>query len=212
MARALVRAPAAVAQRPCAVSCEEALALFTELSDAVFPLFARVLDGRPPVLKVRQMKTRWGVCAPARRQITLNLRLAEKPRAAAEYVVLHEYAHFVHPNHSPAFWAVVARYMPDYKAARCRNRLRPQNRKITQNAGRAKLRTMQAYKNAQNAGRWFSTPKICDILFYICFLSLEPMRGARPRFGSFPQWIFPRQFFSKRIFPRQFSRKEAAYG
>ncbi len=86
----------AEAQRPCAVSCEEALALFTELSDAVFPLFARVLDGRPPVLKVRQMKTRWGVCAPARRQITLNLRLAEKPRAAAEYVVLHEYAHFVH--------------------------------------------------------------------------------------------------------------------
>ena len=96
----------------------EAQPLFTELSDAVFPLFARVLDGRPPVLKVRQMKTRWGVCAPARRQITLNLRLAEKPRAAAEYVVLHEYAHFVHPNHSPAFWAVVARYMPDYKARR----------------------------------------------------------------------------------------------
>ena len=117
-ARAQVLAAEAEAQRPCAVSCEEALALFTELSDAVFPLFARVLDGRPPVLKVRQMKTRWGVCAPARRQITLNLRLAEKPRAAAEYVVLHEYAHFVHPNHSPAFWAVVARYMPDYKARR----------------------------------------------------------------------------------------------
>ncbi len=118
MDRKGARTGAAEAQRPCAVSCEEALALFTELSDAVFPLFARVLDGRPPVLKVRQMKTRWGVCAPARRQITLNLRLAEKPRAAAEYVVLHEYAHFVHPNHSPAFWAVVARYMPDYKARR----------------------------------------------------------------------------------------------
>ena len=67
---------------------------------------------------IRQMKTRWGVCVPAKRQITFSLRLAEKPRAAVEYVVLHEYAHFVRADHSPAFWAVVARYMPDYKARR----------------------------------------------------------------------------------------------
>ena len=105
-------------QRPCSVSREDALALFTQVSDAVFPLFAQVLNGQRPVLKVRQMKTRWGVCLPAKRQITFSLRLAEKPRAAVEYVVLHEYAHFVRADHSPAFWAVVARYMPDYKARR----------------------------------------------------------------------------------------------
>lgn len=105
-------------QRPCSVSREDALALFTQVSDAVFPLFAQVLNGQRPVLKVRQMKPRWGVCVPAKRQITFSLRLAEKPRAAVEYVVLHEYAHFVRADHSPAFWAVVARYMPDYKARR----------------------------------------------------------------------------------------------
>ena len=105
-------------QRPCSVSREDALALFTQVSDAVFPLFAQVLNGQRPVLKVRQMKTRWGVCVPAKREITFSLRLAEKPRAAVEYVVLHEYAHFVRADHSPAFWAVVARYMPDYKARR----------------------------------------------------------------------------------------------
>ena len=105
-------------QRPCSVSREDALALFTQVSDAVFPLFAQVLNGQRPVLKVRQMKTRWGVCVPAKRQITFSLRLEEKPRAAVEYVVLHEYAHFVRADHSPAFWAVVARYMPDYKARR----------------------------------------------------------------------------------------------
>ena len=105
-------------QRPCSVSREDALALFTQVSDAVFPLFAQVLNGQRPVLKVRQMKTRWGVCVPAKRQITFSLRLAEKPRAAVEYVVPHAYAHFVRADHSPAFWAVVARYMPDYKARR----------------------------------------------------------------------------------------------
>ena len=36
--------------------------------------------------------------------------------AAQEYVVVHEFCHFAHPNHSPAFWAAVARVMPDYKA------------------------------------------------------------------------------------------------
>ena len=51
-------------QRPCSVSREDALALFTQVSDAVFPLFAQVLNGQRPVLKVRQMKTRWGVCVP----------------------------------------------------------------------------------------------------------------------------------------------------
>lgn len=117
-ARALAMAEAAEAARPCAVSREEALALFRQISDAVYPLFAQALGGERPILKVRQMKTRWGVCAPGKRQITLNLRLAEKPRAAVEYVVVHEYAHFIHPNHSPAFWAVVERILPDYKARR----------------------------------------------------------------------------------------------
>lgn len=109
---------AAAAEAPCTVSRAEALALFTQVSDEIFPLFAQRLGGVRPVLKVRSMKTRWGVCKPAARQITLNLRLAEKPRPAVEYVVLHEYAHFVRADHSPAFWSVVARCMPDYKAHR----------------------------------------------------------------------------------------------
>ncbi|MEG1322216.1 MAG: M48 family metallopeptidase [Ruthenibacterium sp.] len=98
------------------MSPQDALSLFDTVSRAVFPLFAGVLQNKPPVLKVRLMKTRWGVCMPAKRQITLNLRLAEKPIAAVEYVMIHEYAHFLQPNHSAAFWAIVARLMPDYKA------------------------------------------------------------------------------------------------
>lgn len=35
-------------QRPCSVSREDALALFTQVSDAVFPLFAQVLNGQRP--------------------------------------------------------------------------------------------------------------------------------------------------------------------
>lgn len=103
---------------PCTVTPAQAMALFESISEQVFPLFATALGGHRPVLKVRLMKTRWGVCTPSKRQITLNLRLAEKPVAAVEYVVVHEYAHFVHCDHSPAFWAVVAHVLPDYQARR----------------------------------------------------------------------------------------------
>lgn len=117
-ARARAMARAQRENAPYTVSPAEALVQFTRVSDEIFPLFADVLGGRRPVLKVRRMRTRWGVCMPAKRQITLSLRLAQMPPEAVEYVVLHEYAHFVQANHSPAFWAVVARFMPDYKARR----------------------------------------------------------------------------------------------
>lgn len=103
---------------PCTVSPQEALELFEAVSREIFPLFADVLQNQPPLLKVRDMKSRWGVCCPAKRRITLALRLAEKPRRAVEYVVLHEYAHFLQLNHSPAFWDVVERFMPDYRERR----------------------------------------------------------------------------------------------
>ena len=103
---------------PCSVTPEQALVLFEQISREIFPLFAQVLENQPPFLKVRDMKSRWGVCCPAKRRITLALRLAEKPREAVEYVILHEYAHFVRLDHNPAFWAVVERYMPDYRARR----------------------------------------------------------------------------------------------
>lgn len=105
-------------ERPYLASPEQALAIFTGISERIFPLFADVLHGQRPAIRVSRMKTRWGVCTPAKRQLTFSLRLAEKPREAIEYVVLHEYAHFVHADHSPAFWAVVARYMPDYAERR----------------------------------------------------------------------------------------------
>lgn len=103
---------------PFPYSKEECLKMFYPVFSAVFPLFAQILNGKMPILKVRMMKTRWGVCAIDKRTITLNMRLAVKPREALEYVVLHEYAHFVVPNHGAEFHALMARMMPDYKARR----------------------------------------------------------------------------------------------
>ena len=66
-------------------------------------------------VKIRTMKSRWGSCTPARNTITLNKKLIHYPLEFIEYVVLHEFVHFIQPNHSKAFYNIIENYMPDYK-------------------------------------------------------------------------------------------------
>ena len=68
-----------------------------------------------PEIKVRRMTSRWGSCRPYKGIITLNSRLIETPRCCIEYVVMHEFCHFIHPDHSAAFHALMTRMMPDWK-------------------------------------------------------------------------------------------------
>lgn len=68
-----------------------------------------------PDVKNRDMKSRWGSCTPAKNSITLNRKLIHYPFEFIEYVVLHEFVHFIQPNHSKAFYNIIENYMPDYK-------------------------------------------------------------------------------------------------
>lgn len=87
---------------------------FSEIIDWAYPQF--VPYGAPyPVWTVRSMTSRWGSCQPQTGKITLNSKLVFYPEEAIEYVVVHEFAHFAHPDHSKAFWTLVAEIMPDYK-------------------------------------------------------------------------------------------------
>lgn len=89
-------------------------AIFGELISEAYERFRGY--GVPfPVLKVRKMKSQWGSCRPTRGIITLNSHLIEAPRSCIEYVVVHEFTHFIHPNHSRQFWDFVAMMMPDWK-------------------------------------------------------------------------------------------------
>lgn len=68
-----------------------------------------------PDVKIRDMKSRWGSCTPAKNSITLNRKLIHYPFEFIEYVVLHEFVHFIQPNHSKAFYNIIENYMLDYK-------------------------------------------------------------------------------------------------
>lgn len=71
-------------------------------------------------LKIRFMKTRWGVCNRGNNTVTLNSELLKKDPDLLDYVIIHEFSHFKHPNHSKEFWDEVAKYYPNYKLARKR--------------------------------------------------------------------------------------------
>lgn len=66
---------------------------------------------------IRDQKRRWGSC-DSHGAIRLNWRLIMMPDALSDYVCAHEAAHLTEANHSPAFWAVVERRIPDWKAKR----------------------------------------------------------------------------------------------
>lgn len=68
-------------------------------------------------ITITSAKTRFGSCSQ-KGDISYSYRIMLYPEAAREYVVVHELAHLVHMNHSPAFYAIVERYLPDCKERR----------------------------------------------------------------------------------------------
>ena len=91
-------------------------AIFAKTAQTATALLAEEPIPVPVTLKMRRMVSRWGSCNPGRGIVTLSTRLLETPLPCIEAVVLHEYVHFLHPDHSAHFYAMLERYMPDYRA------------------------------------------------------------------------------------------------
>jgi predicted metal-dependent hydrolase len=116
-AQARMRRRLQKAEQPIPYSDSQCLEIFTSISDQFYPLFSSALPEKP-VIRIRLMKSRWGSCCPTKRTITLNKRLLCYPQEAVEYVVLHEYVHFLHPDHQKGFYETLSRLMPDYARRR----------------------------------------------------------------------------------------------
>lgn len=79
--------------------------------------YAQLMGVQPTGLKITSARTRFGSCS-GKNSLCFSWRLMGYPEAAVDYVVVHELAHITHKNHGPRFWALVERYMPDYRARR----------------------------------------------------------------------------------------------
>lgn len=58
----------------------------------------------------KRQNQRWGSCTPADQTIRLSENLKDFPDYVIDYVIIHELAHLLIPDHSPAFWQLLARY------------------------------------------------------------------------------------------------------
>lgn len=95
---------------------KQALKIFSEHLENCYENFTRSIPH--PSLRIRKMKTRWGVCNTKTYVITLNLELITKDINCLDYVIYHELSHLVEANHSKRFWAVVEENFKDYKKYR----------------------------------------------------------------------------------------------
>ena len=79
--------------------------------------YSELMGLYPSSVKITSARTRFGSCGP-NNSICFSWRLMAYPAEVAEYVVVHELAHIKHRNHGDEFYALVEKYLPDYKDRR----------------------------------------------------------------------------------------------
>ncbi len=76
--------------------------------------FSALMGLYPNGIKITSAKTRFGSCSP-KNGLCFSYRLMAYPKEAVDYVIVHELAHIKHKNHQREFYALVGKYLPDYK-------------------------------------------------------------------------------------------------
>lgn len=90
--------------------CEKKALLYY---DSLCKIYAAYTNS--PNLRYKYMSSRWGSCSLATNSISINIKLAKYPEGCFYYVLVHEFTHFIHQNHSKAFYLSVEKVFPDWK-------------------------------------------------------------------------------------------------
>jgi predicted metal-dependent hydrolase len=79
--------------------------------------FAERLGVNYKLISIREMKYRWGSCTP-KDNLNFNWRIIKAPINVIDYIIVHELAHLLEPNHTPEFWNIISVQLPNYKKAK----------------------------------------------------------------------------------------------
>ena len=79
--------------------------------------FARALGVSFNRILISDLKVRWASCTP-KSNLNFNWRIMKAPIFVIDYLTVHELAHLLEPNHTPAFWNIVAVQVPRYEQAK----------------------------------------------------------------------------------------------
>ena len=97
---------------------EKAEQHFNQLFNELKPISKGFYE-QEPQLTYRWMKKRWGSC-DKNGKIHLNLELIKTPKKCIQYVIVHELCHLKYLNHSNAFYSLLEKVYPDWKATKDR--------------------------------------------------------------------------------------------
>ncbi|MBR6738366.1 MAG: M48 family metallopeptidase [Oscillospiraceae bacterium] len=116
LARAIERRAAYNASHPEPTAQQRAELM--ERARAILPgrvaFYAAQMGLHPTALRITSARTRFGSCS-GKNALSFSWRLMQYPMEAVDYVVVHELAHIREHNHSSAFYAIVERYLPDWR-------------------------------------------------------------------------------------------------
>ena len=88
-----------------------------KLQERIRPLvkqYQAQLGVHPREVKVMELQHRWASCT-ATGNVNFHWKCAMAPLDVLHYIVVHELAHLIHLNHTPAFWNEVDKVLPNYE-------------------------------------------------------------------------------------------------
>lgn len=91
--------------------------VITALCEKAYPYYEK-RGVKYPKIKFRKMVSQWGNCYPKRGILTFNTNLMYAPIECIEYVVWHEFTHFLQANHSKSFYDELAAVCPMWQRYR----------------------------------------------------------------------------------------------
>ncbi|SDG01799.1 M48 family metallopeptidase [Chitinophaga filiformis] len=101
-----------------AVMYEWQKSLLHDYIQEIIPKWEKMLGVKVNAYYVQRMKTKWGSCNHRSGTIRLNTELVKKPKDLVEYVIVHEMAHLLFPNHGEHYVALMNRFYPRWREAR----------------------------------------------------------------------------------------------
>lgn len=76
--------------------------------------YQQLLGVVPASIHFKTQHKRWGTCTPEG-HIYINWRIAMAPIRVMDYVIVHELAHLIIPEHNQKFWQTIKSILPDYE-------------------------------------------------------------------------------------------------
>lgn len=86
--------------------------------DSIVESHKSTINRQIQAIRFREMTSKWGSCNFKTAKITLNTALFSYPRECFEYVLCHELAHLLVPNHGREFYALLGRLYPRWREAK----------------------------------------------------------------------------------------------